>query len=276
MATAGVAREPVLRPAPAAVPTSTRTLRVALIGNPNTGKTTLFNRLCGTRAKTSNFPGTTTSARVGRAMVGGDTAVDIIDLPGLYQLSLDLPEARIARDVLAGSGPYAQPDAVLVVVDACNLTRNLVLTGELLAYGLPVVVALNMVDLAQRRGLSLDPAKLSAHLGCPVVPVVARRGIGLDEIRAALGQVLQQRRASRGRTPLRRRRRDAARSDGLGRARRRGQRGRRVAVGSGADTLTERLDKTFTHPVLGLVALRRRDGRAVLDALRARDRCRWT
>ena len=167
-------RESVLRPAPGAASRSARGFRVALIGNPNTGKTTLFNRLCGTRAKTSNFPGTTTSARVGRAVVGRDLAVEVVDLPGLYRLSLDLPEARIARDVLSGTGPYAQPDAVVVVVDACNLTRNLVLTGELLSYGLPVVVALNMVDLAQQRGLSLDPATLGAHLGCPVVAVCSR------------------------------------------------------------------------------------------------------
>src|SRR6185369_5933485 len=84
-----------------------RTLRVALIGNPNTGKTTLFNRLCGARAKTSNFPGTTTGARVGRAVVGGDTLVDVVDLPGLYEVGLDVPEAKIVRDVLVGAGVYA-------------------------------------------------------------------------------------------------------------------------------------------------------------------------
>ena len=251
MPTAGLDRESALRPAPAAVPTtSTGTARVALIGNPNTGKTTLFNRLCGARAKTSNFPGTTTSARVARAIVGGDIAVDVIDLPGLYRLSLDLPEARIVRDVLAGSGPYPRPDAVVVVVDACNLTRNLVLAGELLAYGLPIVVALNMVDLAQQRGLSLDPVKLSAHLGCPVVPVVARKGLGLDGVRTAVGQVLGRTRALERPRALPSDARDLTSwaedivEDSVGGA---------SAVGSGADTLTERLDKTFTHPVLGLL-----------------------
>src|SRR5262245_56125941 len=172
MAVSGAHCEPETIPAADGGAQRTATARVALIGNPNTGKTTLFNRLCGTRAKTSNFPGTTTSARIGRAIVGPDLAVELVDLPGLYDLALDLPEAKIARDVLSGAGVYAKPDAVLVVVDACNLTRNLVLAGELLAYRLPVVVALNMVDLAQRRGLTLDPAKLSNHLGCPVVPIV--------------------------------------------------------------------------------------------------------
>jgi len=178
--------------APAGAPTRPETARIVLIGNPNTGKTTLFNRLCGTRAKTSNFPGTTTSVRTGRAVVGSDTIVEILDLPGLYQLSLDVPEARIARDVLGRKATAVRDtDAILVVVDACNLTRNLMLTGELLAYGLPVVVALNMVDLAQRRGLSLDAERLTQHLGCRVVPIVARRGVGVDELRRVIGDVLE-------------------------------------------------------------------------------------
>jgi ferrous iron transport protein B len=250
----------VLRdPAPAApgpVRIRQNPARVALIGNPNTGKTTLFNRLCGTRAKTSNFPGTTTSARVGRAMVGGDTLVDIVDLPGLYQLALDLPEAKIARDVLAGEGLFAKPDAVLVVVDACNLTRNLVLVGELLAFGVPVVVALNMVDLAQQRGLTLDSDRMREHLGCPVVPIIARRAQGIDAVRDALGGIL----APKAGTP--------AQPGALahqGAPAHGGDLetwaehivedsvGGHSAVGSAADTLTERLDKAFTHPILGLL-----------------------
>ena len=138
--------------------------RIALVGNPNTGKTTLFNRLSGARAKTSNFPGTTTAARIGRATLANGAApieAEIVDLPGLYRLGLSTPESTICREVLAGQGLYHKPDAVVVVVDACNLTRNLVLVGELLAYDEPVVVALNMVDLAQRRGLTLDAAALS-------------------------------------------------------------------------------------------------------------------
>jgi ferrous iron transport protein B len=228
-----------------------RPFRVALIGNPNTGKTTLFNRLCGARAKTSNFPGTTTGARVGQAAVGLDSTVDVIDLPGLYQLALELPEAKIVRAVLEGQGVYARPDAVVLVVDACNLTRNLVLAGELIAYGLPTVVALNMVDLAQQRGLSLDADRLAAHLGCPVVPVVARRGLGLDRVRGEVGAVLK--RAGAGRfvasPPVASARElpawaERVVEDSVGGA---------GAVGSGGDTLTERLDKAFTHPILGLL-----------------------
>ncbi|MCC7008070.1 MAG: ferrous iron transporter B [Acidobacteria bacterium] len=222
--------------------------RIALIGNPNTGKTTLFNRLCGVRAKTSNYPGTTTAVRVGRAAIGGDAA-DIVDLPGLYELSLDVPEARIVRDVLRGVGAQ-QPDAVLVVVDACNLTRNLVLAGELLGYGLPVIVALNMVDLAQRRGLSLDTARLSARLGCPVVPVVARRGTGIDAIQKEIARVLRGEGMKAAAVSPAATSADLTRwaeevvEESVGGA---------GAVGSASDTLTERLDKAFTHPVLGLL-----------------------
>jgi ferrous iron transport protein B len=231
------------------------TPRIALIGNPNTGKTTVFNRLCGTRAKTSNFPGTTTSARTGRAVVGLDTIVDVLDLPGLYQVSLDLPEAKIARDVLRrASSADGGLDAVVVVVDACNLTRNLVLTGELLAFGVPVVVALNMVDLAQRRGLSLDAARLGTHLGCTVVPIVARRAVGMDELRLAIGDAVlgTGAYATRRHTPPAPVRpmselvawADAVVEDSVGGTR---------AIGSGTDTVTERLDKAFTHPILGLL-----------------------
>jgi ferrous iron transport protein B len=236
-------------PARSVSPPRTSPLNIALIGNPNTGKTTVFNRLCGTRAKTSNFPGTTTAARSGRAIVGDNTAATILDLPGLYQLALDVPESKIVRDVLGGTaGDTSRPDALLVVVDACNLTRNLVLTGELLAYGIPTVVALNMVDLAQRRGLSLDASTLSERLGCPVIPMVARRGIGLDEVRQALGAVTALEYRVRPRPAHEIPVNFTAWAEDVVQA----SVGGRGAVGAGTDTLTERLDKTFTHPVVGL------------------------
>jgi ferrous iron transport protein B len=243
---------------PLAVVRADRPRRVALIGNPNTGKTTLFNRLCGTRAKTSNFPGTTTTARVGRAQFGDQTSVEFVDLPGLYQVSLDLPEARIARDVLTGSGLYARPDAVIVVVDACNLTRNLVLAGELLAFRLPMVVALNMVDLAQGRGLTLDAARLSAQLGCPVVPVIARKGIGLEALGAALARVLSSGPAFPRATAVPAAGDVPGPDDGQSLESWAEQVveqsvGGTAAVGSASDTITERLDTAFTHPVLGLL-----------------------
>ncbi len=173
---------PDLLPSPAIAPVR----RIALIGNPNTGKTTLFNALCGARAKTSNFPGTTTSVRSGRAELAvGFPALAVLDLPGVYDLDLDSQESRLARAVLDGT-PEAPLDAVVVIVDACNLSRNLVVVGQLLARGLRLVVALNMSDLALRRGLAIDTTGLEAHLGVPVVPMVARTRRGLAELRPAL------------------------------------------------------------------------------------------
>ena len=234
------------------VATAREAARIALIGNPNTGKTTLFNRLCGARAKTSNFPGTTTASRVGRAALPGEFIAEIIDLPGLYELSLDVPETRIARDVLTGAGLYRRPDAVLVVIDACNLTRNLVLVGELIVYGLPVIVALNKIDLAQARGLTIDARKLAERLGCPVVPMIARRGDGVDEVRTALAHALS------GRTDVG----PAAGVPGEGASIEvltnwaddvMAYSAGRPSAPHARDPFTERLDRVFTHPVLGLV-----------------------
>jgi ferrous iron transport protein B len=163
---------------------------VALLGNPNTGKTTLFNRLCGARAKTSNFPGTTTAMRVGRSQVG-DRSIDVIDLPGLYSLQGASPEAAIVRDVLRGQ-PSDRPGGVIALVDAANLLRNLVLVGELLTFDEPVIVALNMVDLAERTGPRLDVKALSHRLGVPVLPMVASKGTGLEALRAELQKFTSQ------------------------------------------------------------------------------------
>src|SRR5436190_11308644 len=137
-----------------AAPAATR--RIALIGNPNTGKTTLFNRLCGANAKTSNFPGTTTAVREGRSTRGAQRPLDIIDLPGVYGLTSSNPESRMVAELLHGGGEHQRPDAIVVVADATNLARNLVLVGELLSRGEPIVVALNMTDLAARRGITVN------------------------------------------------------------------------------------------------------------------------
>ena len=248
---------------PAAEGSAHRLPRVALLGNPNTGKTTLFNHLCGLRAKTANFPGTTTDARIGRARVGegGEALIaEVVDLPGTYRIHLELPEARICRDVLRGDGLYRQPDAAVVVVDATNLARNLYLVGELLASGLPTVVALNMVDIARRRGLSLDPRRLAERLGCRVVPMVARRGTGLEELRQAIHGALHEppgneprpRPASDEREPLPDVRDFTALAAWADRVVEESV-GGEAAIGSAADTLTERLDQAFTHPLLGVL-----------------------
>lgn len=232
------------------------------MGNPNTGKTTLFNRLCGLRAKTANFPGITAEARVGHCAADPKSplAMEIIDLPGIYRLTLDVPESRVCRDLVQGSALYARPDAVLIVVDATNLPRNLLLVGELLAQGLPTVVALNMADLAQRRGLTIDAAQLAKQIGCPVVPTMARKGQGIAETKAALVREID-RFAGIAKAPgptaevgsLTAVASDYALLEAWADRAVASSVGGKAAVGEASDTFTERLDKAFTHPVLGLL-----------------------
>lgn len=185
-------------PTPTTPTTNPNHPRIALLGNPNTGKTTLFNRLTGLRHHTANFPGTTLEARVGPIKLdpkNKHTNADCIDLPGLYALNLDQLEANIARDVLQGKAAPtgdkpAQPDAVCIVVDASNLARNLVLVAQILEKQLPTVIAVNMTDVAQNRGLQLDLAKLANRLQTPVVPINARSGQGLDKLTQTLNTTL--------------------------------------------------------------------------------------
>ncbi len=236
--------------------------RIALFGNPNTGKTTLFNRLCGLRAKTANFPGITAEALVGHCTpeTRGGPAFEIIDLPGVYRLSLEVPESRIGRDLMQGSALYQRPDAVLIVVDATNLARNLFLVGELLAHGLPTVVALNMIDLAQRQGLTIDAAELSRQIGCPVVATVARKGTGIPAIKHALNREIERfeaTAAARGASPVAEGMKEIAadpvRLEAWADHAVASSVGGDAAIGAANDTFTERLDKAFTHPILGLL-----------------------
>jgi ferrous iron transport protein B len=162
---------------------------LALVGNPNAGKTTLFNALTGLRAKTANFPGTTVERKVGRLHLDHKQIV-VVDLPGLYSLDSKSPDEKLAADALQGKLEHTAPSAALVVVDATNLERNLFLVSQVLELKkIPVVVALNMMDMAQRDGIRIDVAKLRNELGCVVVPVSARNGDGLDELKNELNRL---------------------------------------------------------------------------------------
>ena len=154
---------------------------VALVGNPNAGKSALFNALTGARQKIANYPGVTVERKSGRIALPDGRPVELVDLPGAYSLSPDSLDEAVTRDVVLGKlEGHRRPDALIIVVDAGNLDNHLRFTLELIALGLPVVVALNMVDLATRDGLEIDPEKLSVELGVPVVSTVAVRKRGLD------------------------------------------------------------------------------------------------
>ncbi|MCK6547056.1 ferrous iron transport protein B [Myxococcota bacterium] len=164
---------------------------IALAGNPNSGKTTLFNRLTGLNQRVGNYPGVTVERRAGSVTIAGREAT-VIDVPGTYSLISRSRDEAVAFEVLTGR-TREHPELVIVVVDASNLDRNLYLALQVLELGLPTVIALNMIDLATARGLVPDPAILSEKLGVPVVPVVASEGRGIDDLKGVIARALEDR-----------------------------------------------------------------------------------
>jgi len=164
---------------------------VALVGNPNAGKSALFNALTGARQKVGNYPGVTVERKSGRLALPDGRPVELVDLPGTYSLDPVSPDEAVTRDVVMGTQAGERlPAALVIVVDASNLDNHLRFTLQLIALGLPIVVALNMVDMAERDGLKIDPGALSRELGVPVVPTVAVRKRGIEELKAALGALV--------------------------------------------------------------------------------------
>jgi len=218
-------------------------MKFALAGNPNCGKTTLFNALTGLRAQTSNYPGTTVEHRLGRFELDGES-VELLDLPGFYDLNASSEDERVALDALKNG----KPDGVIVVADAMNLNRSLFIIGQILEMQLPVVVALNMVDLAEAAGIRVNAATLAEELGCPVVAVVARSGRGLDELRATLRQLeISKPTNACGTCDGCRFQNRYAWADAVT--------SRCVHAGDSQPNIwTERLDAWFTHPIIGVVA----------------------
>jgi ferrous iron transport protein B len=162
---------------------------IAVAGNPNCGKTTLFNALTGLRQKVGNYPGVTVEKKEGTFLGSHGETMDLLDLPGCYSLQSRSPDEAVSRDVLLGrQQDTPRPDAVLAVVDATNLERNLYLVSQLLELGLPVFLGLNMIDLVEKRATTIDIPLLSEKLGIPVLPLVAPKGTGLIALRQALSQ----------------------------------------------------------------------------------------
>src|SRR5881227_2473016 len=164
--------------------TTAKGLTIAIAGNPNAGKTSLFNALTGLRQKVANYPGVTVESKVGQWTLAPELPVaKLIDLPGLYSLDATSLDEEIARDALLGRNvAIATADVIVIVVDATNLVRNLYLATQLIETGQPIVIALTMFDLAERSHLNINVDKLGEALGVPVVPVVAKQRRGLDDL----------------------------------------------------------------------------------------------
>jgi len=173
-------------PAAATLPppdTSGKQHIVAIVGPPNSGKSTLFNRLTGLRQKVANFPGVTVEHRMGRAKLGHLREIFVVDLPGVYSLQPRTEDERVTHDVLAGSMKgLAKPDAVMLILDSTNLSRHLSLAAPILSLGLPTLVILNMADDLHGRGGEVDAAELSKQLNTPVVLISASKGTGVEKV----------------------------------------------------------------------------------------------
>ncbi len=162
---------------------------VLVAGNPNSGKSTLFNALTGADVKVGNYPGVTVTRTTKVIELDGIGPVDLVDLPGTYSLSARSQDEQVAVDAVLGRAGV-RPDAVLIVADATALGRALYLAGEIIDTGARAVIALNMVDEARTQRLAIDEARLATDLGVPVVPIVARARHGLDDLRKALATAL--------------------------------------------------------------------------------------
>ena len=174
-----------------------RPVRIALVGSPNIGKTSLFNQLTGLRMRTANYPGTTIECRWTKLRLD-KYIIELIDLPGMYSLDPTSPDENIAVDVLLGKRPgQDRPDALLVIADASKLERTLLIVRQLLRLDLPFILVVNMMDIAQRNGQKVDPKALSETLGVPVCPMVASKGEGLVELRQELLTLLHSNRVQR-------------------------------------------------------------------------------
>ena len=161
-------------------------VKIALVGNPNSGKSSLFNYLTGLNQKIGNFPGVTVEKRSGISTLPGGVIAEVMDLPGIYSLYPRSLDERIVSEILLDHHAPSCPDKIVVIADATNLKRGLLLLTQVIDIGLPTVLALNMMDLVAKAGISYDINALSAELGIPVVPINARKGTGLDELKKVL------------------------------------------------------------------------------------------
>ncbi|MBO9695653.1 MAG: ferrous iron transporter B [Sphingopyxis sp.] len=222
---------------------------IALVGNPNAGKSSLFNALTGARQKIANYPGVTVERKAGHASFADGRPMSLIDLPGTYSLTPASLDEAVTRDVVLGrQDGEKRPDALIVVLDAANLDNHLCFALELIALNLPTVVALNMVDLAERDGLTLDAERLSRELGVPVVPTVAVRKRGLADLLAAVDGAIRSPAAGDVATP-------AGANDASLHRRARGIARAAILSETPVRRWTQRVDNVVLHPVAGMAIL---------------------
>ena len=164
---------------------------IALIGNPNTGKTSLFNALTGQKQRVGNYSGVTVEKKYGLWKLDSTTPVSIIDLPGTYSLSAQTIDERIAVDVLSGYLKDTQPDLIIVVVDAENLQRNLYLASQAAELNLPMIIALNCWDVVEKKGIQIDSKLLEKRLGIPVIPTIANQSKGILDLAHSTKEALK-------------------------------------------------------------------------------------
>ncbi|MFK7825208.1 MAG: ferrous iron transporter B [Oligoflexales bacterium] len=229
---------------------------IALVGAPNTGKSSLFNALTGTRQKIGNYPGVTVEKKLGYLKTPSGKEIDLIDLPGTYSLAPQSPDEQIVEDFLKGNSECLdKPDVILVVIDATNLSRTMNLALSLKEQGFPFIVALNMYDLAKSKGLKMDIKALEKELGVPVVPTIAVRRDGLRGLLARLDRTLDQiQKADLKELPAR----DWSLSvNDLINTQKRVDEilSRVVRIPSQADKVTHALDRVLLHPLFGGITL---------------------
>ncbi len=222
---------------------------IVLAGNPNAGKSALFNALTGARQKIANYPGVTVERKSGHFQLANGHPVELVDLPGSYSLDPTSPDEAVTRSVIFGEQQgERKPDAVIIVLDAANLDNHLRFALEIIALGQPVVIALNMMDLAERDGLTLDPTTLEAALGVPVIPTVAVRRRGLEELSAAIDKQL----ADKSEKP------DLVVSEERGRGLRKQAKtiaAQTIVAETAGRRWSERADALFLHPIAGPIIL---------------------
>src|SRR5205809_6422426 len=233
--------------------TETTAWRFALVGTPNSGKTALFNALTGSRQKVANYPGVTVERKAGVFQTASGHTVNLLDLPGTYSLRGRSPDEEITRDVVLGRlASETAPDLLLCVADATNLRVALRLVIELKQVGRPILLVLNMIDIARRRGIDIDLEKLSAELGVPVVTSTAVRRGGTEELLRRIDEIVAVAPLKPGESTWQ----PPSTSD-LRAAQREADRVIKSAISEAKrpDTVTGRVDAVLLHPVAGLLIL---------------------